>query len=136
MEVHYTGTLINNEVFDSSIDRGEPASFQVGGVIKGWSEALQLMKVGAKWKLFIPSDLAYGESGSNSIGPNETLIFEVELIGVTQKEIPEPALDLNLTDTNSSSAEATLIIPEKDANSTVPVVEEIVTAPVDGNSSE
>ena len=136
VEVHYTGTLINNEVFDSSIDRGEPASFQVGGVIKGWSEALQLMKVGAKWKLFIPSDLAYGESGSNSIGPNETLIFEVELIGVTQKEIPEPALDLNLTDTNSSSAEATLIIPEKDANSTVPIVEEIVTAPVDGNSSE
>lgn len=136
VEVHYTGTLINNEVFDSSIDRGEPASFQVGGVIKGWTEALQLMKEGAKWKLFIPSDLAYGESGNNSIGPNETLIFEVELIGITPKEIPEPPSDLNLNDTNSSSAEATLIIPELDANSTVPVVEEIATAPADGNGSE
>jgi FKBP-type peptidyl-prolyl cis-trans isomerase FklB len=136
VEVHYTGTLINDEVFDSSIDRGEPASFQVGGVIKGWTEALQLMKEGAKWKLFIPSDLAYGESGNNSIGPNETLIFEVELIGITPKEIPEPPSDLNLNDTNSSSAEATLIIPEVDANSTVPVVEEIATAPADGNGSE
>jgi FKBP-type peptidyl-prolyl cis-trans isomerase FklB len=136
VEVHYTGTLINNEVFDSSIDRGEPASFQVGGVIKGWTEALQLMKEGAKWKLFIPSDLAYGESGNNSIGPNETLIFEVELIGITPKEIPEPPSDLNLNDTNSSSAEATLIIPEVDANSTVPVVEEIPTAPADGNGSQ
>ena len=136
VEVHYHGTLIGGEVFDSSIERDEPASFQVGGVIKGWSEALQLMKEGAKWKLFIPSDLAYGESGNNSIGPNETLIFEVELIGITPKKIPEPPLDLNLTDTNSSSAEATLIIPEVDANSTVPVVEEIPTAPTDGNGSE
>ena len=136
VEVHYHGTLIGGEVFDSSIERDEPASFQVGGVIKGWSEALQLMKDGAKWKLFIPSDLAYGESGNNSIGPNETLIFEVELIGITPKKIPEPPLDLNLTDTNSSSAEATLIIPEVDANSTVPVVEEIATAPADGNGSE
>jgi FKBP-type peptidyl-prolyl cis-trans isomerase len=136
VEVHYHGTLIGGEVFDSSIERDEPASFQVGGVIKGWSEALQLMKEGAKWKLFIPSDLAYGESGSNSIGPNETLIFEVELIGITPKKIPETPLDLNLTDTNSSSAEATLIIPEVDANSTVPVVEEIPTAPADGNGSQ
>ena len=136
VEVHYHGTLIGGEVFDSSIERDEPASFQVGRVIKGWSEALQLMKEGAKWKLFIPSDLAYGESGSNSIGPNETLIFEVELIGITPKKIPETPLDLNLTDTNSSSAEATLIIPEVDANSTVPVVEEIPTAPADGNGSQ
>ena len=136
VEVHYHGTLIGGEVFDSSIERDEPASFQVGGVIKGWSEALQLMKEGAKWKLFIPSDLAYGESGSNSIGPNETLIFEVELIGITPKKIPESPLDLNLTDTNSSSAEATLIIPEVDANSTVPVVGEIATVPADRNGSE
>ena len=80
VEVHYHGTLIDGEVFDSSIDRGEPTSFQVDGVIKGWTEALQLMKQGAKWKLFIPADIAYGETGSNSIGPNETLIFEVELL--------------------------------------------------------
>jgi len=136
VEVHYHGTLINGEVFDSSLERDVPASFAVNGVIKGWTEAIILMNVGSKWKLFIPSDLAYGESGNNSIGPNETLIFEVELIGITPKTIPEPPLDLNLTDTNSSSAEATLIIPEVDANSTVPVVEEIPTAPTDGNGSE
>ena len=106
VEVHYHGTLINGEVFDSSVDRGETSKFRVDGVIKGWTEALQLMTIGDKWKLFIPSDLAYGETGNNSIGPNETLIFEVELIGITPKEIPEPPLDLNLTDVNSSSAEA------------------------------
>ena len=136
VEVHYHGTLINGEVFDSSIERDEPASFAVNGVIKGWTEALKLMDEGAKWKLFIPSDLAYGETGSNSIGPNETLIFEVELIGITPKEIPEPPLDLNLTDANSSSAEAPLIIPEVDANASVPVVEENATVPADGNGSE
>lgn len=136
VEVHYHGTLINGEVFDSSLERDVPASFAVNGVIKGWTEAIILMNVGSKWKLFIPSDLAYGESGNNSIGPNETLIFEVELIGITPKKIPEPPLDLNLTDTNSSSVDATLIIPEVDANSTVPVVEEIATAPADGNGSE
>ena len=67
VEVHYRGTLINGETFDSSIDRGEPASFKVNEVIKGWTEALQLMKEGDKWKLFIPSEIAYGENGSNSI---------------------------------------------------------------------
>ncbi len=82
VSVHYRGTLINGNEFDSSIKRGQPASFQVGGVIKGWTEALQLMNTGAKWKLFIPSDLAYGERGSRSIGPNETLIFEVELLAI------------------------------------------------------
>ena len=139
VEVHYHGTLIDGEVFDSSIDRGEPTSFQVDGVIKGWTEALQLMKQGAKWKLFIPADIAYGETGSNSIGPNETLTFEVELIGITPKEIPEPEpviVDVNATDTNSSSAEAPLIIPEVDANETVPVVEENATVPTDGNGSK
>ena len=127
VEVHYHGTLINGEVFDSSVDRGETSKFRVDGVIKGWTEALQLMTIGDKWKLFIPSDLAYGETGNNSIGPNETLIFEVELIGITPKEIPEPPLDLNLTDVNSSSSEAPLIIPEVDVNATVPVVEENAT---------
>ena len=83
VEVHYHGTLINGEVFDSSVDRGEPSKFKVNQVISGWTEALQLMVLGDKWKLFIPSDLAYGETGNNSIGPNETLIFEVELLGIT-----------------------------------------------------
>ncbi|MEN8262174.1 MAG: FKBP-type peptidyl-prolyl cis-trans isomerase [Nitrospirota bacterium] len=83
VSVHYRGTLIDGNEFDSSFKRGQPASFQVGGVIKGWTEALQLMKTGAKWKLFIPSDLAYGERGAGrSIGPNETLIFEVELLAI------------------------------------------------------
>lgn len=81
--VHYHGTLINGTVFDSSVNRGQPASFPVNGVIKGWVEALQLMKVGSKWKLFIPSDLAYGERGAGGdIGPNSTLIFEVELLEI------------------------------------------------------
>ena len=81
--VHYHGTLIDGTVFDSSVDRGQPATFPVGGVIQGWVEALQLMNVGSKYKLFIPSNLAYGERGTGgSIGPNETLIFEVELLSI------------------------------------------------------
>ena len=81
--VHYHGTLIDGSVFDSSVERGQPATFPVNGVIAGWVEALQLMKPGAKYKLFIPSDLAYGERGAGQmIGPNSTLIFEVELISV------------------------------------------------------
>ena len=80
---HYHGTLIDGTVFDSSVDRGEPASFPVGGVIKGWTEALQLMAVGSKWKLYVPYDLAYGERGAGpQIGPYSTLIFEVELISI------------------------------------------------------
>lgn len=85
VQVHYKGTLINGKEFDSSYKRGEPATFQVQGVIKGWVEALQLMPVGSKWKLAIPSDIAYGERGAGAdIGPNETLIFEVELIGIVK----------------------------------------------------
>lgn len=80
---HYSGTLIDGTEFDSSYKRGEPVSFAVSGVIAGWTEALQLMKEGAKWQLFIPSSLAYGERGAGrDIGPNSTLIFEVELIKV------------------------------------------------------
>jgi FKBP-type peptidyl-prolyl cis-trans isomerase FklB len=80
---HYKGTLIDGTEFDSSYKRGEPATFPVSGVIPGWTEALQLMKEGAKWQLFVPSDLAYGEQGAGrEIGPNATLIFEVELISV------------------------------------------------------
>lgn len=80
---HYHGTLLNGNVFDSSVDRGQPASFPVSGVIKGWTEALQLMAVGSKWKLFIPAELAYGEQGAGqSIAPHSALIFEVELISI------------------------------------------------------
>ena len=80
--VHYTGKLIDGTVFDSSVDRGEPSKFMVGGVIKGWQEALQLMKVGSKWELVIPSNLAYGERATSNIPANSTLIFEVELLGI------------------------------------------------------
>lgn len=80
---HYHGTLIDGTVFDSSVQRGQPASFPVNGVIQGWVEALQLMKVGSKWKLFVPSNLAYGERGAGgAIGPDAALIFEVELISI------------------------------------------------------
>jgi len=87
--VHYKGTLIDGTEFDSSYKRNEPASFPVNGVIKGWTEALQLMKEGAKWQLFIPANLAYGESGRPSIPANSVLIFEVELIKIGMKEKPE-----------------------------------------------
>jgi len=89
VEVHYHGTLINGEVFDSSVEREETAKFRVNQVIKGWTEGLQLMKVGGKIKFFIPSDLAYGEAGNSAIGPNEVLVFEVELISITPKEEPD-----------------------------------------------
>jgi FKBP-type peptidyl-prolyl cis-trans isomerase FklB len=80
---HYTGTLLNGTKFDSSVDRGAPATFQLSNVIRGWQEALQLMTVGSKWKLFIPADLAYGDNAPPNIGPGATLIFEVELLGVS-----------------------------------------------------
>jgi len=83
VKVHYHGTLIDGTVFDSSVQRGEPISFPLNGVIKGWQDALQLMTLGSKWKLFIPSELAYGErSAGPVIGPGSTLIFEVELLGI------------------------------------------------------
>ncbi|MGA2336244.1 MAG: FKBP-type peptidyl-prolyl cis-trans isomerase [Terriglobales bacterium] len=83
---NYRGTLINGTEFDSSYKRGQPATFGVGQVIKGWTEALQLMPVGSKWQLFIPSSLAYGERGAGAeIGPNATLIFEVELLSIVDK---------------------------------------------------
>lgn len=83
VKVHYHGTLIDGTVFDSSVQRGEPAVFGVTQVISGWVEALQLMPVGSKWKLFIPSDLAYGAQGAGQhIGPHTTLVFEVELLDI------------------------------------------------------
>ncbi len=85
--VNYRGTLINGQQFDSSYDRGEPSTLPVNGVIRGWQEALQLMKEGAKWQIYIPSKLAYGgRSAGNGIGPNETLIFDLELLKVNSKE--------------------------------------------------
>ena len=83
--VHYKGTLIDGEEFDSSYKRNQPATFPVNGVIKGWTEALQLMSKGSKWELFIPSEIAYGPNGAGgAIGPNEVLIFEVELIDINK----------------------------------------------------
>jgi FKBP-type peptidyl-prolyl cis-trans isomerase len=94
---NYSGTLISGKEFDSSYKRGQPATFPVSGVIKGWTEALQLMPVGSKWQLFIPSDLAYGERGAGGdIGPDSTLIFEVELLSIQDKskdKAPEPSKD-------------------------------------------
>ena len=87
VKTHYHGTLIDGTVFDSSVQRGQPVDFGVNQVIKGWTEALQLMPVGSKWKLYIPSELAYGEQGAGGvIGPNCTLIFEVELIAINKPE--------------------------------------------------
>ena len=82
--VHYHGTLVNGKVFDSSVDRGEPTSFALNGVIRGWTEGLQLMKVGGKWTFYIPYQLAYGERGRPGIEPNSALIFEVELLAVNK----------------------------------------------------
>jgi FKBP-type peptidyl-prolyl cis-trans isomerase FklB len=96
---NYKGTLINNTEFDSSYKRGKPATFPVGQVIKGWTEALQLMPVGSKWQLFVPSELAYGARGASAeIGPNATLIFDVELLSI------EPKAELKTTPPPAASA--------------------------------
>jgi len=128
VQVHYHGTLVDGEVFDSSVERGEPSSFGVSGVINGWTEALKLMNVGSKWKLSIPPDIAYGENGSNSIGPEETLIFEVELLGITEKELDQP--DSNATavpDSNGTpvaEGNATQNVPP-DVNASTPEESEL-----------
>jgi len=106
--VNYRGTLVDGTEFDSSYKTGKPATFRVNGVIKGWTEALELMKPGAKWELYIPSDLAYGDSGRPSIGPGAALVFEVELISVQ----PGP------------SASATQVSP-----STTPLTSDIIKVP-------
>jgi FKBP-type peptidyl-prolyl cis-trans isomerase FklB len=91
VKVHYRGTLLDGTEFDSSYKRNEPAVFPLAGVIKGWTEALQLMTVGSKWQIFLPSSLAYGEQGAGQvIGPNATLIFEVELLGIEKTEAAAP----------------------------------------------
>lgn len=96
---NYRGTLIDGKEFDSSYKRGQPATFPVSGVIKGWTEALQLMPVGSKWQLFVPSNLAYGERGAGAeIGPNATLIFEVELLSIQEKKKDDKTKDDNSAD--------------------------------------
>ena len=91
VRVHYHGTLIDGKVFDSSVDRGEPVVFGVGQVIPGWTEALQLMPVGSKWKIYLPSSIAYGERGAGGdIGPNAALIFEVELLEIVKPDAAKP----------------------------------------------
>ncbi|MCB9034140.1 MAG: FKBP-type peptidyl-prolyl cis-trans isomerase [Chitinophagales bacterium] len=91
VKVHYTGTLLDGTVFDSSVERGEPVEFPLGQVIKGWTEGLQLMPVGSKYKFYVPADLAYGASGQpqGGIGPNEPLIFEVELLSIEKAKEPQ-----------------------------------------------
>jgi FKBP-type peptidyl-prolyl cis-trans isomerase len=89
VKVHYTGTLVDGTKFDSSVDRGRPATFQVGGVIKGWTEGLQQMKVGGKSRLVVPPELGYGPAGTGPIPPNATLVFEVELLEIV-KQPPTP----------------------------------------------
>jgi len=90
VSVNYRGTLLDGTEFDSSYKRGQPGSFSVNGVIPGWSHALQNMPVGSKWKLFIPSELAYGEHGQQNIPPNSVLIFEVELLSIAATPPPPP----------------------------------------------
>ena len=85
VKVHYTGKLIDGTVFDSSVQRGEPATFGLTQVIKGWTEILQLMPVGSKWKVTIPADLAYGLQAPPAIGPNQTLVFEIELLDIVKE---------------------------------------------------
>ncbi|MGZ3724748.1 MAG: FKBP-type peptidyl-prolyl cis-trans isomerase [Pseudobdellovibrio sp.] len=91
VKCHYTGTLIDGTKFDSSVDRGQPAEFPVAGVIPGWTEALQMMKVGSKYKLFIPPELAYGPAGRPGIPPNSALVFEVELLEIVKQAPPSAA---------------------------------------------
>lgn len=92
VKVHYTGTLLDGTVFDSSVERGEPVEFPLGQVIKGWTEGLQLMSVGSKYKLYVPSELAYGSAGQpqGGIAPNEPLIFEVELLSIEKAKQQQP----------------------------------------------
>jgi FKBP-type peptidyl-prolyl cis-trans isomerase FklB len=110
VETNYRGTLINGTEFDSSYKRGQPATFPVSGVIKGWTEALQLMKVGSKYQLFVPAGLAYGERGAGQdIGPNETLIFEVELMGIkpATSAVESPASTASATASPAGTRSAT-----------------------------
>lgn len=107
VECNYKGTLINGKEFDSSAKHGGPATFPVSGVIKGWTEALQLMPVGSKWQLFIPPDLAYGDRGAGAdIGPDSTLVFDVELVSIKAPEKPQGSMDKNSGDAGKKPDDA------------------------------
>ena len=112
VKVNYLGTKIDGTKFDSSYDRGQPATFPLNGVIKGWSEGLQLMPVGSKYKLYVPAELAYGENAPGPIGPNATLIFEVELLGIedASKAAAKPA------DKDAAKKPVAAPAPKKDAD--------------------
>jgi FKBP-type peptidyl-prolyl cis-trans isomerase len=125
VEVHYHGTLLDGEVFDSSVDREEPSRFGLGAVIAGWTEGLQLMKTGGTWKFFISPALAYGESGSRDIGPNETLTFEVEL----REVFPAPPPPQPQSESNATVVPPSVFRPEGNASIVVPTVP-------DGNGSK
>ncbi|MBP7934295.1 MAG: FKBP-type peptidyl-prolyl cis-trans isomerase [Phycisphaerae bacterium] len=114
VKVHYTGKLLNGNVFDSSVDRGQPATFQANRVIKGWTEALQLMKVGSKWELTIPSELAYGPNGSGArIPPNSVLVFEVELLNIEPPSTaPAPRIRMNPPAGGATTKPATPAAPK------------------------
>jgi FKBP-type peptidyl-prolyl cis-trans isomerase len=114
VKVNYLGTKIDGTKFDSSYDRGQPATFPLNGVIKGWSEGLQLMPVGSKYKLFVPADLAYGENAPGPIGPNATLIFEVELLGI--EDAAKPAAGKTATPAKPAVAKKPDAAPKKDGS--------------------
>lgn len=112
VKVHYHGTLVDGTVFDSSIERGEPISFPVNGVIKGWTEALQMMPTGSEWELYIPASLAYGEEGTRGkIGPNAALIFKVQLLEIapsqSSQQLPANHPTIKATETSSDKKEVT-----------------------------
>lgn len=107
VQCNYRGTLIDGKEFDSSAKHGGPATFPVSGVIKGWTEALQLMPVGSKWQLFVPSDLAYGDRGAGAdIGPDSTLVFEVDLVSIKAPEKPQGTSDKNPGDAEKKPDDA------------------------------
>jgi FKBP-type peptidyl-prolyl cis-trans isomerase FklB len=113
--VHYRGTLIDGKEFDSSYTRGQPATFPVKGVIPGFSEALQLMKVGSKWQLFIPSNLAYGERApGDDIGPNATLIFDIELLSIKEGTGKEGTIEEETIEEETIQGEPTKEEPAKE----------------------
>lgn len=118
VKVNYLGTKIDGTKFDSSYDRGQPATFPLNGVIKGWSEGLQLMPVGSKYKLYVPADLAYGENAPGPIGPNATLIFEVELVGIEDAAAAKPVAGAKpgAPVIKPADAKKAAVAPKKDAD--------------------